>query len=229
MKFLNFLSPADGVLVFFSKSHTQKLRESLATKSNCYFFLGDKFNIAHFELRWVPDVNYHELPKPRKHHSPETTDNQLSETTIADTTAKETGGDSYPGTATIDIRYSGYGNEVELLKKVFDDTGKILQILEGNIRQACTDPLMKHANKMRPGEKQELQLRVVLRSSYKVRKLWWEHISTNTSAQTQAHKRKLDWHVPSNFHVIREVLFIKTSIQSSMMNITSMIPLMHVS
>ena len=173
------------MLVFFSKSHTQKLRESLATKSNCYFFLGDKFNIAHFELRWVPDVNYHELPKPTKHHSPETTDNQLSETTIADTTAKETGGDSYPGTATIDIRYSGYGNEVELLKKVFDDTGKILQILEGNIRQACTDPLMKHANKMRPGEKQELQLRVVLRSSYKVRKLWCEHISTNTSAQTQ--------------------------------------------
>lgn len=157
----------DGVLLFFSKSHTQKLRGSLATKSNCYFFLGDKFNIAHFELRWVPDVNYHELPKPTKHNSPETTDNQLSETTTADTTAKETAGDSYPGTATIDIRYSGYGNEVELLKKVFDDTGKILLVMEGNIRQACTDPLMKHANKMRPGENQELQLRVVLRSSYK--------------------------------------------------------------
>ena len=160
------------MLLFFSKSHTQKLRESLATKSNCYFFLGDKFNIAHFELRWVPDVNYHELPKPTKHGSPETTYNQLSETTTADTTAKETAGDSYPGTATIDIRYSGYGNEVELLRKVFDDTGKILQVMEGNIRQACTDPLMKHANKMRPGENEELQLRVVLRSSYKVRKLW---------------------------------------------------------
>lgn len=172
LKFLKFLSSADGVLLFFSKSHTQKLRESLATKSNCYFFLGDKFNIAHFELRWVPDVNYHELPKPTKHNSPETTDNQLSETPPADTTAKETAGDSYPGTATIDIRYSGYGNEVEILKKVFDDTGKILQVMEGNIRQACTDPLMKHANKMRPGENQELQLRVVLRSSYKVRKRW---------------------------------------------------------
>ena len=120
----------------------------------------------------MPDVNYHELPKPTKHDSPETTYNQLSETTTADTTAKETAGDSYPGTATIDIRYSGYGNEVEVLRKVFDDTEKILQVMEGNIRQACTDPLMKHANKMRPGENEELQLRVVLRSSYKVRKLW---------------------------------------------------------
>ena len=156
------------MLLFFSKSHTQKLRESVATKANCYFFLGDKFNIAHFELRWVPDVNYHELPRSTKNADfPETTDKQLSETT----TAKETGTDSYPGTATIDIRYSGYGNEVELLKKVFDDTGKILQILEGNIRQACTDPLMKHASKMRPGDNQELQLRVVLRSSYKVRQM----------------------------------------------------------
>jgi len=173
LKFLKFLWPADGVLLFFSKSHTQKLRESLATKSNCYFFLGDKFNIAHFELRWVPDVNYHELPKPTTDAAfPQTTDRQLSKTATADTTAKETGGDWYPGTATIDIRYSGYGNEIELLKKVFEDTGKILQILEGNIRQACTDPLMKHANKMKPGESQELQLRVVLRSSYKVRKMW---------------------------------------------------------
>ena len=169
------------MLLFFSKSHTQKLRESLATKGNCYFFLGDKFNIAHFELRWVPDVNYHEVPKPAKDDFPETRDNQLSETTTADTTTKETGGDSYPGTATIDIRYSGYGNEVELLRTVFDDTGRILQVLEGNIRQAVTDPLMKHANKMRPGESQELQLRVVLRSSYKVRKF---HISTNTQTQT---------------------------------------------
>ena len=118
----------------------------------------------------MPDVNYHELPKPTKDDFPEARNNQLSETTTAATTTKESGGDSYPGTATIDIRYSGYGNEVELLRKVFDDTGKILQILEGNIRQACTDPLMKHASKMRPGENQELQLRVVLRSSYKVRK-----------------------------------------------------------
>lgn len=168
---MKFLLPADGVLLFFSKTHTQKLRESLATKANCYFFLGDKFNIAHFELRWVPDVNYHELPKPMKDDSSEMTDNQLPATTTADI-AKEPGADSYPGIATIDIRYSGYGNEVELLKKVFDDSGKILQILEGNIRQACTDPLMKHANKMKPGENQELQLRVVLRSSYKVRKVW---------------------------------------------------------
>ena len=122
----------------------------------------------------MPDVNYHVLPKPTTGDSPETTDNQLSATTTADTTAKESGADSYPGTATIDIRYSGYGNEVELLKRVFDDSGKILQTLEGNIRQACTDPLMKHANKMKPGENQELQLRVVLRSSYKVRKVWRE-------------------------------------------------------
>ena len=160
------------MLLFFSKSHTLKLRESLATKANCYFFLGDKFNIAHFELRWVPDVNYHEIPKAKKDDFPETTASQLDETTTAHTTAKETGGESYPGTATIDIRYSGYGNEVEQLKEVFGDTGKILQIMESNIRKACTDPLMKHANKMKPGENQELQLRVVLRSSYKVRQMW---------------------------------------------------------
>ena len=117
----------------------------------------------------MPDVNYHELPKPAKDDSHRTISNPASATTAADATAKESGADSYPGIATIDIRYSGYGNEVEVVKKVFDDYGKILQILEGNIRQACTDPLMKHANKMRSGENQELQLRVVLRSSYKVR------------------------------------------------------------
>ena len=186
LKFSKFLFPADGVLLFFSRSHTQKLRESLANKANCYFFLGDKFNIAHFELRFVPDVNYHEIPKPtREADFPQTTDSQFSKATTADAT-KETGSDWYPGTATIDIRYSGYGDEVELLKKVFDDTRKILQVLEGNIRQACTDPLMKHANKMKPGERQELQLRVVLRSSYKVKKIVARstHISTNIHTQT---------------------------------------------
>lgn len=171
VKYFTFSLPSDGVLVFFSKSHTQKLRESLAAKTNCYFFLGDKFNIAHFELRWVRDVNYHELPKPMKENSQTTTGDQSPATTIAETTEKEPGTDFYPGVATIDIRYSGYGNEVELLKKVFDDFGKILHVLEGNIRLACTDPLMKHANKMKSGESQELQLRVVLRSSYKVRRV----------------------------------------------------------
>ena len=168
INYFTFSLPVDGVLVFFSKSHTQKLRESLAAKTNCYFFLGDKFNIAHFELRWVRDVNYHELPKPTKNNSQKTTADQSPATIIADTTEKEPGTDSYLGTATIDIRYSGYGNEVEVLKKVFDDFGKILHVLEGNIRLACTDPLMKHATKMKSGESQELQLRVVLRSSYKV-------------------------------------------------------------
>ena len=89
-------------------------------------------------------------------------------TATADTTAKEPGADYHPGLATIDIRYSGYGNEVELLKKVFDDHTKILKILEDNIRLACTEPLMKHENKMKTGERVELQLRVVLRPSYKV-------------------------------------------------------------
>ena len=156
------------MLVFFSKTHTQKLRESLAAKTNCYFFLGDKFNIAHFELRWVPDVSYHELPKPVKDNFLTTTADESPAPPIADTTGKEPGTDWNPGVAAIDIRYSGYGTEVELLKQVFGDFGKILHVLEDNIRLACTDPLMKHANKMKSGESQELQLRVVLRSSYKV-------------------------------------------------------------
>ena len=193
------------MLLFFSKSHTLKLRESLATKANCYFFLGDKFNIAHFELRWVPDVNYHEIPKTKKDDFPETTDSQLDETTTAHTTAKETGGESYPGTATIDIRYSGYGNEVEQLKEVFGDTGKILQIMESNIRKACTDPLMKHANKMKPGENQELQLRVVLRSSYKVRQMWWEVL---TFPQTIPSMRANSLY-ETCVQVIKEVVFIQ--------------------
>lgn len=171
VKYFKFSLPVDGVLVFFSKSHTQKLRESLAAKTNCYFYLGDKFNIAHFELRWVRDVNYHDLPKPMKDNSQKPTVDQSPASSIVDTTEKEPGTESYPGVATIDIRYSGYGTEVELLKKVFDDFGKILQNLEDNIRLVCTDPLMKHANKMKSGESQELQLRVVLRSSYKVRTL----------------------------------------------------------
>lgn len=149
------------MLIFFSKAHTQKLRQSLEAKTNCYFFLGDKFDIAHFELRWVRDLNYHELSLSSKIGDP------FPATTTADTTAKEPGADSYPGLATIDV-HSGFGNEVELLKKEFDDYGKILQILEGNIRQACTDPLMKHANKMKSGDNEDLQLRVVLRPSYKV-------------------------------------------------------------
>jgi len=161
----------DGVLVFFSKAHTQKIRQSLEDKTNCYFYLGDKFDIAHFELRWMQDVNYHVIRKPLKDDSQQkhtfTDPASSATTTVADTPVKDPGAEYYPGVATIDIRYSGYGNEVEILKKVFDDHTKILHILEGNIRQACTEPLMKHENKMKSGEHQELQLRVVLRPSYK--------------------------------------------------------------
>lgn len=164
-----------------SKTHTLKLRQSLEEKTNCYFYLGDKFDIAHFELRWMQDANYHVTRsakddlQPRRGFAnpayPATT------TAAADTTAKEPGADYHPGLATIDIRYSGYGSEVELLKKVFDDHTKILKILEDNIRQACTEPLMKHENKMKTGERVELQLRVVLRPSYKVS---YEHSSLET-------------------------------------------------
>lgn len=160
----------DGVLVFFSKTHTQKLRQSLEAKTNCYFYLGDKFDIAHFELRWMQDVNYHNVPKSPKDASQqkETFPNPyLAPTTAADTPAKEPGADYHAGLATIDIRYSGYGSEVELLKKAFEDHTKILHILEGNIRQACTEPLMRHENKMKSGEHLDLQLRVVLKPSYK--------------------------------------------------------------
>jgi len=163
----------DGVLVVFSKTHTQKIRQSLEDKTNCYFYLGDKFDIAHFELRWMQDVNYHVIRKPLKDDSQQkqtfTDPASSATTTVADTPAKDPGAEYYPGLATIDIRYSGYGNEVEILKKVFHDHAKILHILEGNIRQACTEPLMKHENKMKSGEHQELQPRVVLRPSYKVR------------------------------------------------------------
>ena len=169
--FFFFFFALDGVLVFFSKTHTQKLRQSLEAKTNCYFYLGDKFDIAHFELRWMQDVNYHNVPKSPKDASQqkETFPNPYpAPTTAADTPAKEPGADYHAGLATIDIRYSGYGSEVELLKKAFEDHTKILHILEGNIRQACTEPLMRHENKMKSGEHLDLQLRVVLKPSYKV-------------------------------------------------------------
>lgn len=120
----------------------------------------------------MQDVNYHDLRKPAKNNQQpnQTVINPYPvATTAATTPAEESGADYHPGLATIDIRYSGYGSEVEILKKAFEDHTKILHILEGNIRQACTEPLMKHENKMKSGEHQELQLRVVLRPSYKVR------------------------------------------------------------
>lgn len=152
----------DGVLIFFSKSHTLKLRQSLQGKTNCYFFLGDKFDIAHFELRWTADANYHVLPSSLQNSEP-----HPAETTTEDTTPKEPGAGSFPGHATIGVHYSGFGNEVEILRQVFDDYGKILQVLEGDIRRACTEPLMKHSKKMKAGDIEDLQLRVVLRPSYK--------------------------------------------------------------
>ena len=78
-------------------------------------------------------------------------------TTTEDTTPKEPGTASFPGHATINVQYSGFGDEVELLRKVFDDYGKILRVLEGDIRQACTEPLMKHSKKMKAGDTEELQ------------------------------------------------------------------------
>ena len=39
--------------MFLSKSHTIKFRKSLRERSNCYIHLGDRCNIAHFELRWT--------------------------------------------------------------------------------------------------------------------------------------------------------------------------------
>ena len=115
----------------------------------------------------MQDANYHVTNLQPWQRIANPTDTATT-TVAADTTAKEPGADFHPGLATIDIRYSGYGSEVELLKNVFDDHTKILKILEDNIRQACTEPLMKHENKMKPGERLELQLRVVLRPSYKV-------------------------------------------------------------
>ena len=112
----------------------------------------------------MADVNYHVLPSPSQNsqHYP-------IRTTTEDTTPKEPGTASFPGHATINVQYSGFGDEVELLRKVFDDYGKILRVLEGDIRQACTEPLMKHSKKMKAGDTEELQLRVVLKPSYKVR------------------------------------------------------------
>lgn len=177
---INFLlyRSSDGVLVFFSKSHTEQFRNSLGEKSNCYFFLGDKYEIGHFELRWMQDANYHVTRASRQNSQPKSTvgTNPHSpavtmRTTIAPvevTTGKGTGIDYHPGLTTIDIRFSRLGSEIEVLKEVFDDHTKILHILEGNIRQACTDPLMKYENKMKPGDRLELQMRVVLKPSYKV-------------------------------------------------------------
>ena len=96
------------------------------------------------------------------------TETPTTNTTAGDKTVQGSGSDYHPGLATIDIRYSGFGSEIEPLKEVFDDHTKILHILEGNIRQACTEPLMKHANKMEPGEHLQLQMRVELKPSYKV-------------------------------------------------------------
>ena len=135
-------------MVFFSKGHTQKLRQSLEEKTNCYFYLGDRFDISHFELRWVQDINYDDMPETELNGS--LTNSHPAPTTSADTPAKEPGADYYPGLATIDIRYSSYGSEISLLKEVFEDHTKILHILEGNIRRACTEPLMKHENARRP-------------------------------------------------------------------------------
>lgn len=166
----------DGVLLFFSKSHTEKLRQSLKERSNCYFYLGDKFEIAHFELRWMQDASYHvtrasrqnlKKKKPLDSTPSSPTETSTTNTTAGDKTVQGSGSDYHPGLATIDIRYSGFGSEIELLKEVFDDHTKILHILEGNIRQACTEPLMKHANKMEPGEHLQLQMRVELKPSYK--------------------------------------------------------------
>lgn len=38
--------------MFLSKLHTVKFNKSLRERSNCYFHLGDRCDIAHFELRW---------------------------------------------------------------------------------------------------------------------------------------------------------------------------------
>lgn len=121
----------------------------------------------------MQDAKYHVTKSPQDESHPKETSTNSDfpvTTTAVDTTSKEPGGHSYPGLTTINIRYSGFGSEVEILKKVFDDHTKILHILESNIRQACTEPLMKHENKMKSGEHQDLQMRVVLRPSYKVSK-----------------------------------------------------------
>ena len=126
----------------------------------------------------MQDANYHVTRASRQNSQPKSTvgTNPHSpaatmRTTIAPvevTTGKGTGIDYHPGLTTIDIRFSRLGSEIEVLKEVFDDHTKILHILEGNIRQACTDPLMKYENKMKPGDRLELQMRVVLKPSYKV-------------------------------------------------------------
>ena len=104
------------------------------------------------------------------------TNSHPAPTPSADTPVKDAGADYYPGLATIDIRYSGYGSEISLLKEVFEDHTKILHILEGNIRRACTEPLMKHESKMKAGEHLDLQLRVVLKPSYKVVSNAWYNL-----------------------------------------------------
>ena len=125
----------------------------------------------------MQDANYHVTRTSRENSQPKSTVGTIphspAATTpfaapVAVTPVKGTGNDCYPGLTTIDIRYSRLGSEIEVLKEVFDDHTKILHVLEGNIRQACTDPLMKYENKMKRGDRLELQMRVALKPSYKV-------------------------------------------------------------
>ncbi|XP_068694962.1 uncharacterized protein [Montipora foliosa] len=92
----------DGVLLFFSKSHTEQLRQSLKERSNCYFYLGDKFEIAHFELRWMQDASYLVTRVSRQNLQQKTpvdsipsspTETSTTNTTAGDKTVQGTGSD----------------------------------------------------------------------------------------------------------------------------------------
>lgn len=139
--------------MYLSKFHTQKLRQSLYEHSNCYFYLGDKFEVVHFELRWLQDQQ-----------PPQSTPTRVLKNTQTPQKKEE-----FPGTATIDVRHSGHTPELKKLAGAgVGDALIMIRSIENRIRRVCLEPLMMQANKMRAGEAKELILRVSLKEGIKV-------------------------------------------------------------
>ena len=79
------------------------------------------------------------------------------------------GPQSYPGHCVVHVRHTGMRSELDVAEQMFGSAGKVLSDVEGRINVACQESVMKQANKMKPNETTEMQLRVVLRPGYRVR------------------------------------------------------------
>ena len=176
--------PSDGVLISLSKMSTEKLRHSLKTLTNCYLYLGDKFSIAHFELRWaqhhqqsvhftspLPAVTSSPVLRtrttgPRPYSGVASTLNSAIETVPPASWPEQ---QSYPGYGVIRVSHTGLARELQVAARVFDNVDRVLSDFEQRINQVCEEPLMKHANKMTPGEATKLHVRLVLEPGNKVR------------------------------------------------------------